>query len=260
MKLSKIDIEMRKHIVAGNWKMNTTVPEGIELAKAVAAKSVETPESVGLIVAPPFTHLASVAEALKGSKVALSAQNCADHTKGAYTGEVAVDMLASAGCTYTILGHSERRQYYGETDQTLVEKVKLALAANLGVIFCVGENLEQREAGKHFEVVTDQIKNVLFQFSAEDMKNVVIAYEPVWAIGTGKTASAEQAQEIHACIRKVVADQFGAQVAEDMTILYGGSCKPSNAKELFACPDIDGGLIGGAALKADDFIAIAMSF
>jgi triosephosphate isomerase len=251
---------MRKKIVAGNWKMNTTVPEGVELAKAVAAKSKETPENVGLIVAPPFTHLALVAEALKGSKVQLSAQNCADHDKGAFTGEISVDMLKSVGCQWTILGHSERRQYYGETDEKLVVKIRKALDGGLGVILCVGENLEQREAGKHFDVVTEQVKNVLYTLSAEDMKKVIVAYEPVWAIGTGKTATAEQAEEIHACIRKVLADKFGAQVAEDTTILYGGSCKPSNAKDLFAQPDIDGGLIGGAALKADDFIQIALSY
>ena len=169
-------------------------------------------------------------------------------------------MLKSTGCEYTILGHSERRQYYGETDEKLVEKTKLALAAGLKVILCVGENLEEREAGKHFDVCAAQVKNVLYNFSAEDMKNVVIAYEPVWAIGTGKTATSEQAEEIHAYIRKVLADMFGAGVADDVTILYGGSCKPSNAKELFAQPDIDGGLIGGAALKAEDFIGIALSF
>ena len=251
---------MRKKIVAGNWKMNTTVAEGVELAKAVAAASSQVPSQVGLVVAPPFTHLVSVAEALKGSKVELSAQNCADKEKGAYTGEVAVNMLTSAGCQWTILGHSERRQYYGETDEKLVEKTKLALAAGLGVILCVGENLDEREAGKHFDVVTAQIKNVLYNFTEADTAKVVVAYEPVWAIGTGKTATAEQAEEIHACIRKVLADKFGAKVADDTTILYGGSCKPSNAKELFAQPDIDGGLIGGAALKADDFIQIALSF
>ena len=251
---------MRKKIVAGNWKMNTTVPEGIELAKQVVARAAETPANVGLIVAAPFTHLASVAEAIKGSKVELAAQNCADHTSGAYTGEVSVAMLKSVGCKWTILGHSERRQYYGETDEKLVVKTQLALAEGLGVILCVGENLDEREAGRHFEVVTSQIKNVLFNFSAEDMKKIVVAYEPVWAIGTGKTATAEQAEEIHACIRKVLAEKFGAQVAEDTTILYGGSCKPSNAKELFAQKDIDGGLIGGASLKADDFIGIALSY
>ena len=231
---------MRKNIVAGNWKMNTTVPEGIELAKQVVARAAETPANVGLIVAAPFTHLASVAEAIKGSKVELAAQNCADHTSGAYTGEVSVAMLKSVGCNWTILGHSERRQYYGETDEKLVVKTQLALAEGLGVILCVGENLDEREAGRHFEVVTNQIKNVLYGFSAQDMKKIVVAYEPVWAIGTGKTATAEQAEEIHACIRKVLAEKFGAQVAEDTTILYGGSCKPSNAKELFAQKDIDG--------------------
>jgi triosephosphate isomerase len=251
---------MRKNIVAGNWKMNTTVPEGIELAKAVVARSAEVPAEVKLIVATPYTHLCPVSEVVKGTVVGLSAENCADHAKGAYTGEVSADMLVSAGCEYTILGHSERRQYYGEIDEKLVEKTKLALGAGLKVILCVGENLDEREAGKHFDVCEAQIKNVLYNFTAEDMKSIIVAYEPVWAIGTGKTATAEQAEEIHAFIRKVVADKFGAQVADDLTILYGGSCKPSNAKELFAQPDIDGGLIGGAALKADDFIAIALSF
>ena len=251
---------MRKNIVAGNWKMNTTVPEGIELAKAVVARSAEVPAEVKLIVATPFTHLVPVAEVVKGTVVGLSAENCADHAKGAYTGEVSADMLVSAGCEYTILGHSERRQYYGETDAKLVEKTKLALGAGLKVILCVGENLDEREAGTHFDVCEEQIKNVLYNFTAEDMKSIIVAYEPVWAIGTGKTATAEQAEEIHAFIRKVVCEKFGAQVADDLTILYGGSCKPSNAKELFAQPDIDGGLIGGAALKADDFIAIALSF
>jgi len=251
---------MRKYIVAGNWKMNTTVPEGVELAKAVVEKGKDLPANVELVVAPPFTHLAPVADVLKGSKVALSAQNCADHEKGAYTGEVAVNMLTSLGCKYTILGHSERRQYYGETDEKLVEKTRLALANGLDVILCVGENLEEREAGRHFDVCEAQIKNVLFNFSAEELKHIVIAYEPVWAIGTGKTATAAQAEEIHAFIRKTIAAQFGAEAAEEVSILYGGSCKPSNAKELFAEKDIDGGLIGGAALKADDFIGIAVSF
>ena len=240
--------------------MNTTVPEGVQLAKEVVEKAKDLPANVELVVAPPFTHLACVADVLKGSKVKLSAQNCADHEKGAYTGEVAVNMLTSIGCQYTILGHSERRQYYGETDEKLVVKTKLALEAGLKVILCVGENLQEREAGKHFQVVKEQTENVLFNFTAEDMKNIVIAYEPVWAIGTGKTATAAQAEEIHACIRNVIEGKFGPQVAEDLTILYGGSCKPSNAKELFAEKDIDGGLIGGAALKADDFLGIATSF
>ena len=251
---------MRKKIVAGNWKMNTTVPEGVELAKAVVAESACVPADVKLIVATPFTHLFPVAEAIKGSRVGLSAENCADKEKGAFTGEVSAAMLASVGCQYTILGHSERRQYYGETDAKLVDKVRLALDNGLGVILCVGEMLEERKAGRHFAVVTEQTENVLFHFSAEDMAHIIVAYEPVWAIGTGKTATADQAEEIHAFIRKTIADKFGAAVAEETSILYGGSCKPSNAKELFAQKDIDGGLIGGAALKAADFIGIAMSF
>ena len=251
---------MRKNIVAGNWKMNTTVPEGVELAKAVVAKAGEVPAGVKLIVAVPATHLCPVAEVVKGTAVGLSAENCADKEKGAYTGEISAAMVASTGAQYTILGHSERRQYYGETDAKLVEKTKLALANGLGVILCVGETLEEREAGKHFDVVGAQTLNVLSNFTAEDMKNIIVAYEPVWAIGTGKTATSDQAEEIHAFIRKTLAGKFGAQVADDTTILYGGSCKPSNAKELFAKPDIDGGLIGGAALKADDFIQIALSF
>ena len=251
---------MRKNIVAGNWKMNTTVPEGVELAKAVLEASAKVPAEVGLVIATPFTHLCPVAAVVAGTRVELSAENCADKEKGAYTGEVSAAMIKSAGCQYTILGHSERRQYYGETDEKLVEKTKLALANGLKVILCVGENLEEREAGKHFAVVEAQTKNVLSQFTAEDMASIVIAYEPVWAIGTGLTATSEQAEEIHAFIRKLIADKFGKQIAEDCTILYGGSCKPSNAKELFACPDIDGGLIGGAALKAADFIAIAQSY
>ncbi|MBQ6556817.1 MAG: triose-phosphate isomerase [Bacteroidales bacterium] len=251
---------MRKNIVAGNWKMNTTVPEGVELAKAVLAASAAVPADVKLIVATPFTHLCPVAAVVGGTRIGLSAENCADKEKGAYTGEVSAAMLASAGCQYTILGHSERRQYYGETDEKLVEKTRLALANGLDVILCVGENLEEREAGRHFAVCESQIKNVLYNFTAEDMKHIIVAYEPVWAIGTGKTATAEQAEEIHAFIRKTIAEKFGEQVADDTTILYGGSCKPSNAKELFAQKDIDGGLIGGAALKADDFIGIALSF
>lgn len=250
---------MRKKIVAGNWKMNTTVPQGVELAKEVVALGKELGKCE-LIIAPPFTHLAPVAEVVKGTKVALSAQNCADHTSGAYTGEISVDMLESLGCTYCILGHSERRQYYGETDEKLVVKVGLALEKGIKPILCVGENLDEREAGKHFEVCESQIKNVMYTLTPEQALNVVVAYEPVWAIGTGKTATAEQAQEIHACIRKCIAEKFGAELAEEITILYGGSCKPSNAKELFAQKDIDGGLIGGAALKAADFIAIGESF
>ena len=250
---------MRKKIVAGNWKMNTTVPEGVELAKEVVKEAASLSSDVKLIVGVPFTHLTSVAAALEGSNVELSAQNCADEAKGAYTGEVSAKMLASLPVKYVILGHSERREYYGETNEKLVKKINLALAENIAPIYCVGEKLEEREAGKHFEVVASQIKEVLFGLTEEQMKNIVIAYEPVWAIGTGKTATSEQAQEIHAFIRETLAEKFGA-LAEEISILYGGSCKPSNAQELFAQKDIDGGLIGGASLVASDFIAIAKSF
>ena len=250
---------MRKKIVAGNWKMNTTVPEGVELAKEVVKEAASLSSEVKLIVGVPFTHLSSVATVLEGSNVELSAQNCADEVKGAYTGEVSAKMLASLPVKYVILGHSERREYYGETNEKLVKKINLALAENIAPIYCVGEKLEEREAGKHFEVVASQIKEVLFGLTEEQMKNIVIAYEPVWAIGTGKTATSEQAQEIHAFIRETLAEKFGA-LAEEISILYGGSCKPSNAQELFAQKDIDGGLIGGASLVASDFIAIAKSF
>ncbi|MBR6423248.1 MAG: triose-phosphate isomerase [Bacteroidales bacterium] len=251
---------MRKKIVAGNWKMNTSVAEGVALAEAIVAKVNELPKGVHLVVAPPFTHLVPVAQVLKGSPVALSAQNCADQPKGAFTGEVSANMLKSAGCAYTILGHSERREYYGETPEKLITKMTLAFENGLKVIYCVGEKLKDRTFSHHFDVVSQQISEVLFSLSPEQMANVVVAYEPVWAIGTGETATAEQAQEIHSFIRKTLAAKFGAKVAEETTILYGGSCKPSNAKELFSCPDIDGGLIGGASLKADDFIAIAQSY
>ncbi|MCH5331155.1 MAG: triose-phosphate isomerase [Alistipes sp.] len=250
---------MRKKIVAGNWKMNTLPAEGVELAKGVAAGRSSVASSVNLIVCPPFTHLSEVAAALKGSNVELGAQNCAAEAKGAYTGEVAASMIAALGCKYVILGHSERRQYYGETSQTLNAKMEQAYANNLTPIYCVGENLDEREAGKHFDVVKSQIEEVVFNLTEEQFANLVIAYEPVWAIGTGKTATAEQAQEIHAYIREVLRSKFGA-AAELCPILYGGSCKPSNAAEIFAKADVDGGLIGGAALKADDFLAIGKGF
>ena len=250
---------MRKKIVAGNWKMNTTPVEGVELFKGVAAKKGEVCSCVNFIVCPPFTHLSMVAEALKGSDVALGAQDCATEAKGAYTGEVSAQMIASLGVEYVILGHSERRQYYGETSATLNKKMEQAYANNLAPIYCVGENLEEREAGKHFDVVRKQIEEVVFNLTPDQFKKLIIAYEPVWAIGTGKTASAEQAQEIHAYIRKVLAAKFGA-AAQETAILYGGSCKPSNAAELFAKEDVDGGLIGGAALKAEDFLGIGKGF
>jgi len=251
---------MRKKIVAGNWKMNTSVAEGVELAKGIVAKVNDISKGVSLIVAPPFTHLVSVAEVLKDSPVALSAQNCADQPKGAFTGEVSAEMLKGIGCAYTILGHSERREYYGENSEKLVKKIALAFENGLKVIYCVGEKLEDRNEGCHFDVVSAQLSEVLFDLDPAKMKHIIIAYEPVWAIGTGVTATAEQAQEMHAYIRNTLSAHFGEKVAEEITILYGGSCKPSNAKELFACSDIDGGLIGGASLKADDFIAIAQAW
>ncbi len=250
---------MRKKIVAGNWKMNTTYEEGETLLSDLIAKRSEVPVNVALVVAPPFTHLCCFAEPLHNSGIALSAQNCAAEEKGAYTGEVSALMLASIDVDYCIIGHSERREYYGETNAILLKKVQRALAAGLKPIFCIGEVLAEREANRYFEVVKQQLEEVILQLSSVDFEKIVIAYEPVWAIGTGKTATSAQAQEMHAFIRKTLVGKFGA-AAQNTSILYGGSCKPSNAKELFAQPDVDGGLIGGASLVAADFIEIAKSF
>ena len=251
---------MRKNIVAGNWTMNTTLPEGLQLAKDVneALKGIEP--KCDVVIAVPFTHLASVNEVIDKSKLGLGAENCADHTSGAYTGEVSAPMVASTGANYVILGHSERRQYYGETSEILKEKVVLALANNLTPIFCIGEVLEERENGTFFDVVKAQIVDALFGFSAEDFGKIVLAYEPVWAIGTGKTATDDQAEEMHAFIRGVIAEKYGEEVADNTSILYGGSCKPSNAKALFAKPNVDGGLIGGASLDAASFMGIVTAF
>lgn len=250
---------MRKNIVAGNWKMNTTVPEGVKLASEVNAALEGITPKCDVVIGVPFTHLTAV-KAVIGEKLGLSAENCADKAKGAYTGEVSAAMVASTGATYVILGHSERRQYYGETAATLKDKVVLALENGLCPIFCIGEVLEERENGSYFDVIKAQIVESLFDLSAEDFGKIVLAYEPVWAIGTGKTATADQAQEIHAFIRGLIAEKYGNQVADDTTILYGGSCKPSNAKELFEKPDVDGGLIGGAALDAASFMGIVTAF
>lgn len=250
---------MRTKIVAGNWKMNTLPAEGVELARQIAADRNSVNPDVKMIVCPPFTHLCGVIEALKGTDIEVGAQNCAAEAAGAYTGEVSAAMLAALGCRYVILGHSERRQYYGETSESLRPKMAQAFANNLRPIFCVGENLAEREAGKHLEVVKRQIEEVIFTLTPEEFSKVVIAYEPVWAIGTGKTATADQAQEIHAHIRTILREKFG-EVANETTILYGGSCKPANAPELFAKEDVDGGLIGGAALKAPDFLGIVEGF
>ena len=250
---------MRKKIVAGNWKMNTLPQEGVALAKGVAAGKGEVCDSVNFIVCPPFTHLQSVVETLKGTNIAVGAQDCATETKGAYTGEVSAEMIAALGCEYVILGHSERRQYYGETSETLNKKMARAYENNLIPIYCVGENLEEREANRHFEVCKQQLEEVVFNLTEEQFAKLVIAYEPVWAIGTGKTATADQAEEIHAYIREVLRSKFGA-AADECAILYGGSCKPSNAGEIFSKANVDGGLIGGAALKAEDFLGIGKAF
>ena len=244
---------MRKKIVAGNWKMNENLQEGVALAKEINEALVADKPNCGVVICTPFIHLASVAQVIDQNVVALGAENCADKEKGAYTGEVSAAMVKSTGAQYVILGHSERRQYYGETAEILKEKVQLALANGLKVIFCCGETLEEREANKQNEVVKAELDGSVFNLTAEEWKNIVLAYEPIWAIGTGKTATSDQAEEMLAYIRSIVADKYGKEVADDTTILYGGSCKASNAPELFAKPNIDGGLIGGASLKAADF-------
>lgn len=251
---------MRKNIVAGNWKMNKTLQEGLTLAKGIEAALAGKKVNCDVIIGTPFIHLASVAQAIDTAKIGVAAENSADKASGAYTGEVSAAMVASTGAKYVILGHSERRAYYHETPEILKEKVLLALANNLTPIFCIGEVLEEREAGKHFDVVKAQIEGSLFNLPAEEFGKIILAYEPVWAIGTGKTATAAQAQEMHAFIRQTLAEKYGKEVAENCSILYGGSCKPSNAKELFANPDVDGGLIGGAALEVESFMGIIEAF
>lgn len=248
--------DMRKKIVAGNWKMNLNLQEGVALAKELNEALAADKPNCGVIICTPFIHLASVAQVINQDVIGLGAENCADKEKGAFTGEISAEMVKSTGAQYVILGHSERREYYKETPKILKEKVLLALKNGLKVIFCIGETLEEREANKQNEVVKAELEGSVFNLSEEDFRKIVIAYEPIWAIGTGKTATAEQAEEIHAYIRSIVADKYGKAVAEDTSILYGGSCKASNAPELFAKPDIDGGLIGGASLKCADFKGI----
>ena len=248
--------KMRKKIVAGNWKMNMNLQDGVALAKEINEALVADKPNCGVIICTPFIHLASVAQVLDSEVVGLGAENCADKAKGAYTGEVSAEMVKSTGAQYVILGHSERRQYYGETAEILKEKVELALANGLKVIFCCGETLEEREGNKQNEVVKAELEGSVFHLSADAWKNIILAYEPIWAIGTGKTATSDQAEEMLAYIRSIVAEKYGNEAAEDTTILYGGSCKASNAPELFSKPNIDGGLIGGASLKAADFKGI----
>lgn len=248
--------KMRKKIVAGNWKMNMNLQDGLALAKELNDTLTAEKPNCDVVICTPFIHLASIAQFLNQDVIGLGAENCADKESGAYTGEVSAEMVKSTGAQYVILGHSERRGYYGETPEILKEKVLLALKNGLKVIFCIGESLEEREANKQNEVVKAELEGSVFNLTAEEFKNIVIAYEPIWAIGTGKTATSEQAEEIHAYIRSIVAEKYGNDVADETSILYGGSCKASNAPELFAKPDIDGGLIGGASLKAADFKGI----
>ncbi|NOY37742.1 MAG: triose-phosphate isomerase [Chlorobi bacterium] len=251
---------MRKNIVAGNWKMNKTLDEGIALAGEIQKLLKNNPpEDSGVIIAPPFIHIAKIAGLLDGN-IGIAAQNCASEPAGAYTGEVSAAMIRSAGAGYVIIGHSERRHYYGEDNPILKKKIEMVLENNLIPIYCCGEILEERNNKDHFNVVKNQLNDALFFLSPEEFTGVIVAYEPVWAIGTGVTATPEQAQEMHAYIRGLIADRYGSEIAGNTSILYGGSCKPDNAAELFANPDVDGGLIGGASLNAEDFTAIIRAF
>ena len=247
---------MRKKIVAGNWKMNETLQEGVQLAKDINDLLKADKPNCDVVICTPFIHLASVAPVLDKEIVGLGAENCADKEKGAYTGEVSAAMVKSTGADYVILGHSERRQYYHETAEILKEKTLLALKNNLKVIFCCGETLEEREQNKQNEVVKAELEQSIFNLTAEEWKNIVIAYEPIWAIGTGKTASFEQAEEVCAHIRKTVAAEFGQEAADGIRIQYGGSVKPATIKDLMKQPNVDGALVGGASLKAKDFSEI----
>lgn len=248
---------MRKKIVAGNWKMNQNKAEAVAFIEALVKE--DKPQDVQMLLAPSFVVL-DACKQVATQDIIIAAQNINAHDNGAYTGEVSADILQSIGIQTAIIGHSERRSIYGEDHKILADKVKQAIANNMQVVFCIGEHLEEREAGKAEETVKKQLEDSLFFLSAEQMKNVVIAYEPVWAIGTGKTASPEQAQEIHAYIRKLVEQKYNTTTAQETSILYGGSVNPGNAKELFAQTDVDGGLVGGAALKVDSFIALMNAF
>lgn len=252
---------MRKKIVAGNWKMNLTLAQGEQLVNDILAAGVKLSEGQEVVIGAPFPYLSAVKQLIKGREgYFVAAQNCASEKSGAYTGEVSAEMLQSIGVDYVILGHSERREYFQETNAQLAKKVDLALANGLKPIFCCGEPLEIRKAETQNTYVAQQLKESLYHLDAAALKNIVIAYEPIWAIGTGLTASAQQAQDMHAFIRAEIAQQFGDAAAQGLSILYGGSAKPSNAPELFACADVDGGLIGGASLVAADFTGIIKSF
>ncbi|WP_370478429.1 triose-phosphate isomerase [Tamlana flava] len=249
---------MRKQIVAGNWKMNNDLAQTEMLIANL--KSQQKTSDAEVMIAPTATNLWQAYNSLKGSKIEVIAQNMHFAESGAYTGEISASMLKSIGVNTVILGHSERREYFNETDEMLAKKVDAALGKGMKVIFCFGEELADRKAGKQEKVVGDQIKNGLFHLGASAFQNIILAYEPVWAIGTGETASPEQAQDMHAFIRRTLADKYGNDVADSVSILYGGSVKPSNAEEIFSKPDVDGGLIGGASLNAEDFFAIVNAF
>lgn len=252
---------MRAKIVAGNWKMNKTLDEGKQLIKDLLGLLYDQHTQNPVIIAPPFVHLGMVKDLVSNTKgLFVAGQNCHQETNGAFTGEVSADMLVSVGAKYVILGHSERRQHYGETDEVVSAKVKAAIEAGLTVIWCCGEPLEIREQEQQNSYVKKQLEASILSLSEATLNQVVIAYEPIWAIGTGKTATPQQAQDMHAYIRQQLAEKFGADTANEISILYGGSCKPGNAKELFSQPDVDGGLIGGASLNAEDFHAIIHSF
>ncbi|KAB2908562.1 MAG: triose-phosphate isomerase [Ignavibacteriales bacterium] len=250
---------MRRKVIAGNWKMNNDLNGAINLISGIKQEVAVKKFDAKLIICPPFTSLETAHELLKGSNIGLGAQNMYFEESGAFTGEISASMLKSVGCEYVILGHSERRTIFGETDEIINKKIKKALLAGLKPIFCVGETLDEREAGAAFDVVKRQVKNGLVDVSADEMASVIIAYEPVWAIGTGKVATPAQAQEVHAFIRAELTSLFGEKVAEETVIQYGGSVKPENAGELLGQKDIDGALVGGACLKADSFIGIAVN-
>lgn len=249
---------MRKHIVAGNWKMNLNADESQALIEALKTKKLSS--DVRVAIATPAVHLAAAVNLTSGTKIDVSAQNMHQATSGAYTGEISASMLKSIGVNTTLLGHSERRAYFHETDALLAEKVNTALENGMEIIFCFGEELDERKSGSHFDVVSSQLRNALFNLDASQWSQIVLAYEPVWAIGTGETASPAQAQEMHAHIRSVLTAQYDDALSQSVSILYGGSVKPANAQEIFAQPDVDGGLIGGASLNADDFAAIVNAF
>ncbi len=251
---------MRKNIVAGNWKMNTSFNEAIELAENLKSLENTFDKNTEVIVCPPFLYTKTLIDIFYDSSIKVGVQNSASNEEGAYTGEVSAKMIKSINADYVIIGHSERREYYCENDEILNTKLNLVLKNNLKPIFCVGEQLEDRKAGNHFDVIKSQIINGTFGLDKEQFANIIIAYEPVWAIGTGETASPEQAQEIHLFIRNLISEKYGNNIANNISILYGGSVKPNNAKEIFSKTDVDGGLIGGAALNANDFKEIINSF